>query len=355
MPYQGVNIKLRRAFIHCIANYLPQDVLTNEKLAQDFKDWDIKKIYNKTGILKRHIAKENECSSDMGISAAKKLFEVFSVKPESIDFLLFCTETPDYFLPASACIIQDKLDLKLECGALDINLGCSGYIYGLALAKGLIERDLADNVLFITADTYSKLIHPHDRSVRTLFGDGASATLISGTKSTEELIGPFVFNTDGRGAKNLIVPAGGFRLRCNDETSIPQKNGMGNIRSLENIFMDGPEIFNFTMREIPKTVNLLLEKAKISIDNVDYFVFHQANKFILGQLRKKLNIPIHKFCINMESYGNTVASTIPMALTIAQNEGQIKSGNNLMLVGFGVGYSRAATIIKVTKEFKSII
>ena len=339
-------MKIRRAAIKGISTHLPSSVLTNEQLANDFKDWDVDKIFNKTGIAKRHIADTEECASDLGVAAAEKLFASGSCKPNSVDFLLFCTETPDYFLPASACIMHDRLGLRTDCGALDFNLGCSGFVYGLALAKGLIENGLADQVLLLTADTYSKLINPMDRSVRTLFGDGAAATLISDIMSEEELIGPFVFGTDGRGADRLIVPAGGFRLKPSQATAITRDDGTGNVRSLENLYMDGPEIFNFSLREVPKTIGELLQKANMIKDDVDFFIFHQANKFMLEQLRRKLKIPEEKFCINMESYGNTVAATIPMALEIAIHKGQIKYGDKIMLVGFGVGYSWGGTLIK---------
>jgi 3-oxoacyl-[acyl-carrier-protein] synthase-3 len=217
----------------------------------------------------------------------------------------------------------------------------------LALAKGLIENWLADQVLLITADTYSKLIHPKDRSVRTLFGDGAAATFISHVMSEEELIGPFVFGTDGSGGDKLIVPAGGFRLKISEETGIEKEDGNGNIRSLENLYMDGPEIFNFSLREVPKTVNILLQKCNMTKEDIDFYIFHQANKFMLEQLRRKLKIPEEKFCINMESYGNTVAATIPMAIEIAKATGQIQEGFKIMLVGFGVGYSWSANIIRM--------
>jgi len=163
----------------------------------------------------------------------------------------------------------------------------------------------------------------------------------------EELIGPFVFGTDGGGAGKLIAPAGGFRLRNSKETAVAKGDGTGNVRSPENLYMDGPEIFNFSLREVPRTVNELLEKANMAKDEVDFFIFHQANKFMLEQLRKKLKIPMEKFCINMESYGNTVAATIPMAMEIASHKGQIKAWDKIMLVGFGVGYSWGAAFIKM--------
>jgi 3-oxoacyl-[acyl-carrier-protein] synthase-3 len=275
----------------------------------------------------------------LGVAAAQKLFETGTCTPDSIDFLLFCTQSPDFFLPTTACTIQSRLGLPNECGALDFNQGCSGFIYGLSLAKGLIELNMAANVLLITAETYSKFIHPQDRSVRTIFSDGAAATLITGVQSNRELIGPFVFGTDGGGSQQLCVPAGGLRKPLSAETAVEKQDDAGNIRSDQNLYMNGPEIFNFTIRTIPRTVARLLERANIPLSDVDYFVFHQANKFMLEHLRNKTKIPAEKFCINLESYGNTVSSTIPMALEIALNNKHVLPGQLLMLLGFGVGYS----------------
>lgn len=337
----------KRAAIRAISTHLPSRKLTNEQLAKAYEDWSVEKIFEKTGISIRSIAEPGECASDLGLLAAQKLFASGACIPEDLDFLLFCTQAPDYFLPATACILQDRLGLRTTCGALDFNLGCSGFVYGLALAKALIETGNANHVLLITAETYSKFIHPQDRSVRTIFGDGAAATLISVSPSDDNLLGPFVFGTDGRGANKLMVPAGGFRLRSGPETAMVSEDGSGNYRSAQNLYMDGPEIFNFTLKVIPGVVRQLLEKSRMRLEDVDYFVFHQANKFMLEQLRKKIKIPPDKFCINMESYGNTVSATIPMALEIARAQKHIKKGDTVMLVGFGVGYSWAAAMVKL--------
>ena len=334
------------AVIRAISSYLPTQKLTNEQLAREYQDWGVDKIFEKTGIVERSISGPNECASDLGIAAAHKLFATGVCNPEDVDFLLFCSQSPDHFLPATACIVQDRLGLKTSCGALDLGLGCSGFIYGLALAKGLIQTGAAGNVLLITAETYTKFIHPRDRSVRTIFSDGAAATLVTNVPDGEDAIGPFVFGTDGRGATKLIVPAGAFRMPATPETAIVKDDGTGNFRSAQNLFMDGPELFNFTLKVVPELVRRLLEKSQMVLDDVDYFVFHQANRFMLEQLRKKIKIPADKFCINMESYGNTVSATIPMALEIASAQKRIKRGDNVMLLGFGVGYSWGATIIR---------
>jgi len=334
------------AAIKAITYHLPDQKLTNEQLAQEFQEWVVEKIYEKTGIAERRVAAADECASDLGVIAAEKLFASGACSPQDIDFLIFCTQTPDYFLPASACLMQEKLGLSTCCGAFDVNLGCSGYIYGLALAKGLIEAGLSQNILLITGDTYTKLIHPKDKSVRTLFGDGASATLICGN-AYKECIGPFIFGTDGRGAEKLIVPAGGFRKPLGPEMIIEIQDTSGNIRSPKNLYMNGPDILNFTLREVPKAVNELLLKNNMTTNDIDYFVFHQANKFILESLRKKINLPKDKFLLNLEYHGNTVSTSIPLLLSFALNNKIIYKGNKILLSGFGVGFSWGACLIEI--------
>ena len=260
--------------------------------------------------------------------------------------MLLCTQSPDYFLPTTACTLQSRLGIPTSAGALDFNLGCSGYIYGLGLAKGLIESGQAHNILFLTGETYSKFIHPDDRSVRTIFGDAGSATLLQGVpmESAIEPIGPFVYGTDGRGAKNLIVHAGALRKAALEGEV--EKDAFDNIRGPENLYMNGAEIFAFTLRTVPAAVEAVLQKAEISLDDVDLFVFHQANEFMLKHLRAKIGIPEHKFVLSMRDVGNTVSSTIPIALRNCLDQGRLQPGSRVLLVGFGVGYSWGATILR---------
>ena len=337
-----------RAAIAAIASYLPACELTNEALASEVGDWPADQIFEKTGIRSRRIAAEGECASDLGVAAARRLFESGACAPGDVDFLIFCTQSPDYFLPATACTMQARLGLPTTCGAVDINQGCSGFVYGLALAKSLVEAGTASRVLLVTADTYSKFLHPRDRSVRTLFGDGAAATLVVGREADDELIGPFVLGTDGRGACQLIVPVGGLRRRPDAETAVAREAEGGNWRSEQNLYMNGPEIFTFTLNAVPRAVEQLLLKANGGPQAVDYFVFHQANRFMLERLRNKLKIAPERFCIDLEDCGNTVSSTIPIALERARGRGSITSGQRVMLVGFGVGFSWAAGMIRVS-------
>jgi 3-oxoacyl-[acyl-carrier-protein] synthase-3 len=310
-------------------------VLSSAQLSSEFPEWSVEKIDAKTGIRQRHIAADNECSSDLAVEAAKKLFRTGAVEPEQIDYVLFCTQSPDYFLPTSACLIQARLGIPQSAGALDYNLGCSGFVVGLGLAKGLIETGQATNVLLLTGETYSKFIHAHDRSARAIFGDAAAATLVSAVEARAgQLIGPFVYGTDGAGAEHLIVQAGGMRHPRTLETA------------RDGLFMNGAEIFNFTLRTIPSCVNELLERANLPLEAVDLFVFHQANEYMLEHLRKRLKILPEKFIVAMGHCGNTVSSTIPIALREAREDGLLKSGHLVMLVGFGVGYSWAATLLR---------
>jgi len=306
--------------------------LTNDQLAVDFSDFSADKIFDKTGIKKRHICASDQFSSDMAICAANKLFESKQVLKSEIDFLIFCTQTPDYLLPTTACIIQNVLGLNKSVGAIDINLGCSGFVYSLSMAKGLIESKQAKNVLLLTADTYSKLMENSDKSVRTIFGDGAAATLISRVDYNKPCISPVLFGTDGSGWMNLCVRGRG--MRAHEKTDVDPF-----------LRMQGPEIFRFTLDAVPKLVTQLLSRENLTITDIDLFVFHQANQYILEHLRKKIGIPSEKFLLVMDFCGNTVSSTIPIALKEAKKRKELGGCHKVMLVGFGVGYSWAASIV----------
>ena len=333
-----------KATVAAIEYHFPERCLTNAQLAAEFPEWSVEKIEEKTGIAERWIAAEDECSSDLGIAAARKLFDSGACRPADIDYILFCTQSPDHFLPTTACMMQERLGISTSAGALDFNLGCSGYVYGLGLAKALVETRQATNVLLVTAETYSKFIHPKDKSVRTLFGDAGAATLVRGVAGNDEFIGPFVYGTDGAGARNLIVPTGGMRRRATGEGATMDSDG--NLRSEANLYMNGAEIFAFTLQAVPKVVRELLAAAGKRLDDIDLYVFHQANQYMLEHLRKKLKIPPERFFVGMRHCGNTVSCTIPIALKQAVEEGRMQPGRLAMAVGFGVGYSWGATLIR---------
>lgn len=324
---------MNKAGILDICYFLPNNIETNEFLVSDMKlSWSADDIFAKTGIKQRHIAKEAECASDLGVLAAEKLFALHENLRDKIDFLLFCSQSPDYALPTTVSLLQKRLGLSKDCGSLDINQGCSGYIYGLALAKGLIESAVASNVLLITAETYSKYIAKYDKQTRTIFGDGAAATLIQAEKCDAERLHSFAFGSDGRGKCNLIVPNSGARRE---------------VRNDNHLFMDGPEIFQFTLSVVPKTVRRILAQADLKLEDIDYFIFHQANAFMLKHLRNKLKISEDKFFIDLEDTGNTVSASIPIALCRARKNGMVHSGMKVMLLGFGVGYSWGGCIVSI--------
>jgi 3-oxoacyl-[acyl-carrier-protein] synthase-3 len=332
------------ASIAAIRPALPERVLGNDELAAEFDGWSPEKIFSKTGIRERRIVAADECASDLAFRAAEAVLAAASVDRSRIDFLLLCTQTADYLLPTTACMLQHRLGLPTSCGALDFNLGCSGYIYGLGLAKALIDSAQARTVLLLTADTYSRLMNPADKSVRTLFGDGAAATIVT-AGGDAGLVGPFLYGTDGGGSANIIVPTGGQRRPVEPGAAVVADDS-GNARTVHDLFMNGAEVFNFTLKMVPQAVEALLTRAALSQDDVDLFVFHQANRFMLDHLRKKMKIPAEKFVIALEHVGNTVSSTIPLALFQAQQQGQLAPGALVMLVGFGVGYSWGATLIR---------
>ena len=322
---------------------LPEKVLTNSQLQEEFKDHDAKKIEDKIGVKQRHIVREDKTALDLAYNVAEKIFVGYD--SSKIDFLILCTQSPDYYLPTSACILQDKLGLKTDAGAIDFNLGCSGFVYGLALAKGLLNSNVANSVLLIMSETYSKHINPKDRANRSIFGDGAAATIIE--KSDSEGIFEFSLGTDGSGYKNLIVPNGGLKKRY-DINAKETDDGSGSIRTENDLYMNGPEMFNFMIETVPGVVSEVLKKNKTTLDELDYVIFHQANQYIIEYLRKKIKIPKEKFYINLLLTGNTVSASIPIAIKdCLDNKLITPGGNKILIVGFGVGYSWGGTIITV--------
>ena len=331
-----------KSYIKGLSYYLPETVLGNSELASLFPEWSVEKIEKKLGIKERHIAASDETASDLAFNAAKKLFAEYNINPGNIDFLIFCTQSPDYILPTTACILQERLGLKTDIGAYDLNLGCSGFVYGLLNAKLLVESAVANNVLLLTAETYTKYIHPRDKSNRTIFADGAAACLVGKDGFAE--IGNFTMGTDGKGAENLIVRSGGARHKAPMDDLII--NEFGNPMSGDYIFMDGPEILNYTLTRIPEMVSDVLRKNDMTMDDIDLHVYHQANAYIAKLQRKKLRIPEDKYYCCFEHCGNTVSSTIPIALKEAIKDGSIKQGNVVMSVAQGLGYSWGGFILK---------
>ncbi|MDR1958967.1 MAG: ketoacyl-ACP synthase III [Planctomycetaceae bacterium] len=346
---------MKSAQIHNIEYYLPEHRLSNEELSLIYNGWTAEKMIRKLGIRSRAICGHEETAVDMGEKAVRKLFDRRLCTPEEIDFLVFCTQSPDYLLPTSACLLQNRLGIPTTSGALDFNLGCSGYIYGLAVCRGLIETGAAQNVLLVTSETYSRYINPKDRVSRPLFGDGASVTLIRGveTEDAEPLIGPFVFGTDGSGAKMLIVPAGGHRIPCSAETAVEKTDNRGNVRSQNQLYMHGQGIFAFAIERIPPLVNDILQKSGKTRDDIDCYIFHQANKYMLDRLQELCSLAGRKYFNDILDKGNTVSSSVPIAMVDASNQGLLCPDDTAMLVGFGVGLSWGAALVKLPRSLKN--
>jgi len=321
------------ASIGPIAICLPETVEDNDHLEAEFPKWNMGLIYAKTGIRARHPAAPGQCASDLGVAAAERLFGEHNIDRRTIDFLLLCTQSPDYLLPTTACLVQDRLGLPTSIGALDFNLGCSGFVYGLSLADGLIRSGAARRVLLITAETYSKYIDRTDRSLRTIFGDGAAATLVEA--SQEPSLGPFAFGTDGRGADALMVIGGGARPKpCAIQ---PRKRK----RWPSRLFMDGPELVKFTLDVVPPLVDRLLEGARWRREEVDLYLMHQATTFMLDHLRTRLNLDEEHVPEALQEYGNTVSSTLPILVHDLRATGRLRPGKHSLVIGFGVGFSWA--------------
>jgi len=325
-----------------IAIHLPERVETNEMLKAQYPGWDLALIQEKTGIHQRHIAAEGETSADLAVAAAEKWFAENDFDRQSIDFLLLCTQTPDYPLPTTSCLIQDRLGLATRCGAIDFNLGCSGFVYGLAMADGLIQSGAAKHVLLLTAETYTKYIDADDRSLRTIFGDAAAATLVSA--ADEKTLWGFQFGSDGSGGDMLLVGDGGQRPV---EDAIKPRHRK---RWKSRLYMDGPSLINFTVEAVPRLVDEILEANQIRDEQIHRYLMHQATWKMLDQLRSRMKIAPERLPIELAEVGNTVSCTLPILIDQQRKDGQLPAGSVNMLVGFGVGLSWAGCLWREALE-----
>ena len=328
-----------------VAAAVPSNVEDVSHLSKIFGQEESDKISNSIGVKQRRIANSDRCTSDYCVAAANQLLADLGWDLSSVDALIFVTQTPDYILPATACIIQERLKLSKNCAAFDVNLGCSGFTYGLWLASCLLKGGGLKKVLLLCGDTISRIAAPEDRSVAALFGDAGTAVAVEIDESADE---PWHFHlgTDGSGEKKLIVPCGGFRNKRTSGSAVRTEREGNNIRSDEDLYMEGPEIFAFTLREVPKLVNNLLDDAQMTLGDIDFVVCHQANKFMLEFLAKRMKIPSDKFVLALENYGNTSSASIPLAM-VTHLSGEMKSKElQLLLAGFGVGFSWGGLIMK---------
>jgi 3-oxoacyl-[acyl-carrier-protein] synthase-3 len=332
--------------ISAISIYLPERVLSNDELHEKFPAVRIQELTRLTGVNSRHIAASDETAVDMAAKASRQLFGEHDIDAGQIDFVLLNTQWPDYITPTSACILQDRLGIPRSTGALDISQGCTGFIYGLATAKGLIQSGSAKNVLLVTSETITRSIHPQDVSNMAIFGDAAVAALVTASESGEG-IGLFTFGTDGSGYKDIIIKYGGGKYPLTKYTPEDYTDDKGAVRNDASFYMNGPAIFSFSTKAAPQIIADTLIKNKLEPGDIDFYIFHQANRIILETIIKKNNIPEEKTIIYLEDVGNTVSSTIPIALQKAMLDGKVRKGDRVLLAAFGVGLSWGGTIVQI--------
>ncbi len=332
-------------YIRGISFVLPERAETNDDLVKDFGTWTPEKIFKKTGVSKRHISDPTKPMSYYLALAGNKFFEEHPDIPrESIDMLVTCNEARDYILPATACLVHEKIGLRKTCGAMSYDLGCSGYVYGLAVCKGFITSGIARRVLLITGDLVSRYINKRDKSVRTIFGDGFTATLLEA--SEKDYVGCFDLGTDGSGFGDIIIEAGETVLPLSPETSKEEANRFGNVRSRENLFMDGRKVLDFSMDVIRPSVERTLAAGGIRKEDLDLILFHQASLLLLQHVCREMEFDPERFVFDLEETGNTASSTIPISLKHLHDRGVLKPGMKILLSGFGVGLSWATCLVE---------
>jgi len=336
--------------------YLPKVDYSNKNLTSKTKDRvAITSIIDKVGIDKKFAAEKKEFSTDLAVRAATKILNKNPELRNDIDFVIFCTQSPEHVLPAGSSFIQKSLFPDRFIGAIDVSLGCSGFVYCLSIAQSLIQSSAAKNILLVTADTYSKYISSENISVRTIFGDGASATIIQASNIHESSNYKSDYGTDGSGIYDLIVPGSGLKKTSQIKNENLKPNFIAKIKDLE-LYMDGPKIFTFALKAVPSTIKETLKKNNLKMEDIDIFILHQANKFMLNTLRKKLGISSDRFYIGLVDKGNTTSSTIPIALSDAIKEKIVKKNMRVLICGFGVGLSWATSVIHINEKLiKSVM
>lgn len=336
---------LRNVDIAGVVCAVPSNVRSNTDFQVEFSNDEIESVSRMTGVRSRRIADDNTCASDLCAISAERLMKDLGWEKGSIDALVFVSQTPDYVLPPTACVLQDRLALSQKCLAFDINLGCSGYVYGLWLTSSLVASESVSRALLLVGDTCSKFVSPADRATALLFGDAGSATALAYGPGKSKMV--YVLGTDGGGAADLIIPAGGFRKPSSMDTlkRLPRSDGV--LRSEEDLYMDGGEIFNFTIRIVPTMIRDVLTTAEEDISSVDFFLFHQANEFIIKHLAKKLKVPPEKVPMSLREFGNTSCASIPLTLVSEVRTRARTESLSVLMAGFGVGYSWGAAVVKL--------
>lgn len=336
LEYNGVGISALSAAI-------PRTVINNYEYTQYFPEEQVKDVVDKIGVFERRFVDETTCSSDLCYAAAEKLIADNEINREEIDLLVFLSQTPDYRMPATSILLQDRLGLPHSTIAFDITLGCSGFIYGLSVIYALMQQKGLRKALFLDGETRSKVYSPKDRRSAFLFGDGGIAALIE----RDEKFGKsyFSLNSDGSRGDLIMIKGGGYRYPSSIET-LKEKvvDEYGNIRNDEQGYMQGADVFNFVIREIPKDIKKVSEYIGFEVASLDYYIFHQANNFINSYLAKKLKLNVSKIPSTISKYGNTSSVSVPLTI-VSELQGQFDTPKRLLLSAFGVGMTWATGII----------
>ena len=330
--------------IKAIEYFLPEKEVSNADLQLLHPTWDLKKVGEKSGVLSRHIAAENETAFDLACKALEKLFATEVIQRNDVDGIVFCTQSPDFIMPSNAFLIHKYFNFDHKVWAFDYNLACSGYIYGISICRGMIETGMAKNIFLINADTYSKYIHSGDRSTSVLFGDGAAVSLISQAEKSSVI--DIQLASSGKEYESFYIPSGGIRIPKSELTKAIITNHSGNEITEENIQMNGFAVWKFISVTVPQQINFLLAKNNLLIKDIVLFGFHQASKLTLDSLIKALKIESEQTFSNLETIGNTVSASIPIALKQAEEQGKLKRGDLILLSGFGVGLSWGSALLK---------
>lgn len=330
--------------IEGISAVVPGTCIDNMHWSDFFSEKEAKSVIKMTGIAERRFAKEETCASDLCYKAASVLLDELDLKPEQIDAVIMVTLTPDYRMPANAFLMHQRLGLKNDCMAFDISLGCSGFVYGFSMAASLLQQDDISRVLLLNGETKSKVYGKRDKSTSLLFGDAGTATLLS---KTSELINTTItLNSDGSKAPAIIIEAGGYRNPSSQDSLVETLQEDGSWRSAQQGKMDGPAIFDFTITEVPKDILRALDHAGLSAEDIDYFVFHQANRFISDHIGKKLGISHAKIPYSLDKFGNTASVSIPLTICSELNYLSLQN-KKLCLTAFGVGLSWGSVITEL--------
>lgn len=327
-------IRFKGVGLTAMAACVPSNKVFNKSLTSIMPEEEVEKMINSVGIRERRICDEDVFASDLCYKAAKQLMEDNYIEPESIDMLLFMSQASDFRIPATSCILQNRLGLSKKCAAMDLSLGCSGYVYALSCAMAYASMPGINRVLLLDGEAFSKIVNPKDKVNVPLYGDAGTATLIEKGDFPEAL---FILHTDGSGADAVKIPAG-MREKLTTESLIVKERENGNYRSDVEVYMDGMEVFNFAIRVVPKGVKEIIKEKGVEIDDVDFVVFHQSNRFMTDFFTKKLKISDAKIPYSIGNFGNTSSASVPLTI-VSELHDKLSEEKNIIMCGFGAGLS----------------